>query len=582
MAAPTEFTLESVREFMLEKGGKVTNHELVKHFKQFLTDPYTKEYARVQFKEYVNTLASIRQDEGDKYLVLKPIFYPSDYAASERVRDVVDPVSSSYNAVGLPLPPLPTQPQYLSPPHIQQQQQHYGQPPMDVAPAFRAPPPYRPPPEPTPFRRSSLSGSDLSHSPVNVFPPPQSLPYHHQPPPAMPPLPSQKQAPPVHHFVRQTSLPSDDFIPASAYLLPQQQPMPERSVSIQDFTSPSHHIQDLTTGTPPPTVPPRRSKNPRSDDKENHHLASIGSSCSSIDGVSVGGSVSGLNNEEIKISVKERTQRFNKMASEIDLVQKNGSSGQDRRENKSKSRDDDDTSSVGTMEPRAKEWMLATARGDYHAIARLLREEPRLARRRDFVTGYTGLHWAAKHGHDDLVKMLAGTHKSDVNARTNAGCTPLHLAAMQGHAEVVDLLVKAYGADSNMRDYSGKKAHQYLSRPDTVISVDTFRSEYNHSTKPSLSSFERGGLYSSTKAVLRNSLLKLTPGLHPNYSEPVLDSKFPFSSSESCYSDQDGVTFKSSHDKRRRLAVSHSMLRELRPSIRRRANSSSAFVNNTT
>ncbi len=34
------------------------------------------------------------------------------------------------------------------------------------------------------------------------------------------------------------------------------------------------------------------------------------------------------------------------------------------------------------MEPRAKEWLLATARGDYHAIARLLREEPRLARRR--------------------------------------------------------------------------------------------------------------------------------------------------------------------------------------------------------
>ena len=30
----------------------------------------------------------------------------------------------------------------------------------------------------------------------------------------------------------------------------------------------------------------------------------------------------------------------------------------------------------------------------------------------------TGLHWAAKHGNDDLVKMLAGTHKSDVNART--------------------------------------------------------------------------------------------------------------------------------------------------------------------
>ena len=42
MAAPTEFTLESVRDFMLDRGGKVTNHELVKYFKPFLTDPYTK------------------------------------------------------------------------------------------------------------------------------------------------------------------------------------------------------------------------------------------------------------------------------------------------------------------------------------------------------------------------------------------------------------------------------------------------------------------------------------------------------------------------------------------------------------
>lgn len=35
-----------------------------------------------------------------------------------------------------------------------------------------------------------------------------------------------------------------------------------------------------------------------------------------------------------------------------------------------------------------------------------------------FVYLQTGLHWAAKHGNDGLVKMLAGTYKSDVNART--------------------------------------------------------------------------------------------------------------------------------------------------------------------
>lgn len=42
MAEPSELSLEKIREFMLQKGGKVTNHDLVKHFKPFLTDPLTK------------------------------------------------------------------------------------------------------------------------------------------------------------------------------------------------------------------------------------------------------------------------------------------------------------------------------------------------------------------------------------------------------------------------------------------------------------------------------------------------------------------------------------------------------------
>ena len=42
MDPPTEFTAESVRDYILSRGGKVTNHELVKHFKPFLTDPVMK------------------------------------------------------------------------------------------------------------------------------------------------------------------------------------------------------------------------------------------------------------------------------------------------------------------------------------------------------------------------------------------------------------------------------------------------------------------------------------------------------------------------------------------------------------
>jgi hypothetical protein len=42
MAVPSELSVEAIRDFMLENGGKVTNHDLVKHFKRFLTNPETR------------------------------------------------------------------------------------------------------------------------------------------------------------------------------------------------------------------------------------------------------------------------------------------------------------------------------------------------------------------------------------------------------------------------------------------------------------------------------------------------------------------------------------------------------------
>jgi hypothetical protein len=76
MAGPTEFSLESVRQYMLARDGQVTNHELVKYFRAWLTSPTEKETSRQRFKEYVNTLATIRQEHGEKYLVLKRKYYP--------------------------------------------------------------------------------------------------------------------------------------------------------------------------------------------------------------------------------------------------------------------------------------------------------------------------------------------------------------------------------------------------------------------------------------------------------------------------------------------------------------------------
>lgn len=64
--------------------------------------------------------------------------------------------------------------------------------------------------------------------------------------------------------------------------------------------------------------------------------------------------------------------------------------------------------------------------------------------------GVTGLHWAARQGHDELATTLivAG---ANVRATTRFGAiTPLHLAAERGSGAVVAMLVKA-GADVNAR-----------------------------------------------------------------------------------------------------------------------------------
>ncbi|KAM5227833.1 ankyrin repeat domain-containing protein SOWAHC [Ctenodactylus gundi] len=121
------------------------------------------------------------------------------------------------------------------------------------------------------------------------------------------------------------------------------------------------------------------------------------------------------------------------------------------------------------LDPLEHAWMLSAADGRWDSLEGLLACDPGLLVKRDFITGFTCLHWAAKHGRQELLATLvrfAGQHglPVNINARTSGGYTALHLAAMHGHVEVVKLLVGAYDADVEVRDYSGRKAAQYLSR----------------------------------------------------------------------------------------------------------------------
>uniref|UniRef100_A0A8D0AN73 Sosondowah ankyrin repeat domain family member C n=1 Tax=Sander lucioperca TaxID=283035 RepID=A0A8D0AN73_SANLU len=130
---------------------------------------------------------------------------------------------------------------------------------------------------------------------------------------------------------------------------------------------------------------------------------------------------------------------------------------------------DEDCASV-TLDPLEHEWMLCASDGLWESLQPLLAVEPSLVAKRDFVTGFTCLHWAAKQGKAELLSQLLAFAKENtipvnVNVRSSAGYTPLHLAAMHGHTQVVRVLLSDWEADPEARDYSGRRAIQYLSPP---------------------------------------------------------------------------------------------------------------------
>uniref|UniRef100_A0A9J8DHU2 SOWAHA-C winged helix-turn-helix domain-containing protein n=1 Tax=Cyprinus carpio carpio TaxID=630221 RepID=A0A9J8DHU2_CYPCA len=121
------------------------------------------------------------------------------------------------------------------------------------------------------------------------------------------------------------------------------------------------------------------------------------------------------------------------------------------------------------LDPREHDWFVKAASGTWTDIYALFRDDPNLLSKRDFISGFTVVHWIAKHGdHRVLNTLWYGVNKVgmtlDVNAKTLGGYTPLHLAAIHGHKKLIRLLVQKFKADVRIRDSSGKRPWQYLSK----------------------------------------------------------------------------------------------------------------------
>ncbi|XP_053893385.1 ankyrin repeat domain-containing protein SOWAHA [Malaclemys terrapin pileata] len=120
------------------------------------------------------------------------------------------------------------------------------------------------------------------------------------------------------------------------------------------------------------------------------------------------------------------------------------------------------------LESLEHEWLVKATAGQWsQRLHGLLLSDASLAGKRDFMSGFTALHWAAKSGNCDMVGKIIEVAKKggteiDVNAKSYGGYTPLHIAAIHGREDVITTLVKTYNVKVNLRDYSGKKPHHYL------------------------------------------------------------------------------------------------------------------------
>ncbi|XP_017759839.1 PREDICTED: ankyrin repeat domain-containing protein SOWAHB isoform X1 [Eufriesea mexicana] len=385
MATPSELSLEEIRKYLLENGGTARNHDVVKHFKRFLTDPETRVEARNRFKEYVNTLAAIKNEEGEKYLVLKKKY-------RQNLVELSTPEQCS-SPIGTPDISTPVSP-------------------------LRVPPPYRPPP------------------PAPLSPPANNTNTHREES--------------CSNFVRE-----------------------EAAINAR-----KNGVDRVETGfsTSSPPVPPRRKSQDKIkiENKENVDRNRGGSEAVIKEDEAVATNPGSTE----QLSFRERMQRFNRMASETDLQGRPNGTITPTKKRSDKGADEDDSASVASqLDGKSREWLVRAAQGDYQALAKLAAEEPRLTRLKD-PTSYTALHWAAKHGDENIVKLIAGKYKNyikSINETSNGGYTPLHIAMQFDHENIFNLLVQVYGANQEVRDYSGKKARQYLVSQEAAVSQDTFR-----------------------------------------------------------------------------------------------------------
>lgn len=374
MANYGNFSFDLVKEFLIDRGGKVTNPELVKHFRNYLNDPVHKDEIRLKFKDYVNRLACVRDEGGTKYLILR--------------KEYLDELHNSQAEA--PAPPLPYLPSHEEPP-----------------------PPYTP------------NRDEPDHCPAFVGQ--QSCPGYVTPPMAQTPKTPQWRQFSPDQMMLASEYPSLASIRSS---INRSSPsLLEGSESYEDIPPPLPKKKHSLNGSPKrpevPLPPPRGRKSHGRRGSQVEERVRQFSTEKELEG---NANLKEKNIQDVAVSpgtVKEKTQIINRMSESNSNLAKaalpasvHGSAAKRRDVPGARAAPDDDTTSVNTLDPRRREWLLRAAQADCRSLERLLKEDPDLYRFEDFTSGYTALHWAAKHGSAEIVKLIADTHQLNPNVKS--------------------------------------------------------------------------------------------------------------------------------------------------------------------
>ena len=100
--------------------------------------------------------------------------------------------------------------------------------------------------------------------------------------------------------------------------------------------------------------------------------------------------------------------------------------------------------------------LLWAAKNGHDGVVRLLLERKDVDPNMPNNQGSTPLSWAADNGYEVVVKLLLGRNDVDPNKQNNQRSSPLSWAAHKGHEEVVKLLLGRNDVDPNRPDQNGR------------------------------------------------------------------------------------------------------------------------------